>query len=320
MTLLHHPDAIADEYDELALAEAEAAAAEAEAAAARARAEVARARARANRQRAAATTSDDSTVTTSDDSTVTTPADSTVTAPGETASASGEPTADKTTADKPRGKTGNTATPTGKKRKDAPKPEHAIATTADDTVGDSTDRPGRLRRLATRTTAVIRDRRRPSRRAVAIAVMAVVSVAALAFTGYANWNHHEATAEQTRAQEFSDAAALGVTAITSLDFTHAQRDVQRVLDRSTGEFYTDFKNRSKDFASVIEKSQVTTKGKVTGTAVESLSGDTAVILVSATSDVTNAAGAQQEPRMWRLRVTVQDVNGTKKISKVDFVP
>jgi len=48
--------------------------------------------------------------------------------------------------------------------------------------------------------------------------------------------------------------------------------------------------------------------------------DSAVVLVSATSRVTNAAGAKQEPRSWRLSVNLQREGDQIKMSKVEFVP
>ena len=45
---------------------------------------------------------------------------------------------------------------------------------------------------------------------------------------------------------------------------------------------------------------------VTATAVESMTTDQAVVLVAATSRVTNSAGAKQEPRAWRLSVNLQE--------------
>jgi Mce-associated membrane protein len=36
--------------------------------------------------------------------------------------------------------------------------------------------------------------------------------------------------------------------------------------------------------------------------------------------ITNSAGAKDEPRAWRLRVTVTEDGGQYKMSKVDFIP
>jgi Mce-associated membrane protein len=60
---------------------------------------------------------------------------------------------------------------------------------------------------------------------------------------------------------------------------------------------------------------------VKASAVESIANDdSGVVLVAAESKVTNAAGAQQDPRAWRLSVSLQRDGGQLKMSKVEFVP
>ena len=67
-------------------------------------------------------------------------------------------------------------------------------------------------------------------------------------------------------------------------------------------------------------SKAVTETNVTATAVESMTDDTATVLVAATSRVTNAAGAKQEPRAWRLSVNLARDGGQLKLAKVEFVP
>ena len=118
---------------------------------------------------------------------------------------------------------------------------------------------------------------------------------------------------------FVAGAKQGIVNMISLDFNRAKEDVQRVLDSSTGQFRDDFQQRAKDFVSVVEQSKVVTQGTVTAAALESMDEHSASVLVSATSRITNSAGAKDEPRMWRLRVTVNEEGGQYKMSKVDFV-
>ncbi|MFD1811075.1 hypothetical protein [Rhodococcus gannanensis] len=158
---------------------------------------------------------------------------------------------------------------------------------------------------------------RPRRGAV---IAALVTVAALTVSGYLLWHHQDVAGEQQRAAEFVAAARQGVVTLTTLDSSQAEADVQRVLDSSTGAFRDDFENRASDFTDVIQKSSVATEGQVNAAAVESMSDDSAVVLVAATSTVTNSAGAEQEPRAWRLSVTVTRDRGQLKMSKVEFVP
>ena len=93
-----------------------------------------------------------------------------------------------------------------------------------------------------------------------------------------------------------------------------------MIDSSTGQFRDDFQQRAKDFTTVVEQSKVVTQGTVNAAAVQSIDGNSALVLVAATSRITNAAGAKDEPRNWRLRVTVTEDGGQYKMSKLEFVP
>ncbi|WP_396934622.1 hypothetical protein [Mycolicibacterium sp.] len=155
---------------------------------------------------------------------------------------------------------------------------------------------------------------------VAAGVAVMLTVALLAAAGYMIWHHRDAQAEQRRAAEFAAAARQGVVTLMSLDFNHAKEDVQRIIDSSTGQFKTDFEATAEDFAKVAESSKVSTDVTVNAAAVSSMSDDSAVVLVAATSHVTNAAGAKQDPRNWRLSVTVARDGDQIKLSKVEFVP
>ncbi|MBF6354164.1 hypothetical protein IU449_06350 [Nocardia higoensis] len=166
----------------------------------------------------------------------------------------------------------------------------------------------------------VRSRRAPSARALVSAVAVAVIAVSGTVSGLLVHHHQQTVQANQRETEFAEAARQGVVALTSLDFRRAEQDVQRVLEHSTGAFRDDFESRSQDFTSVIQQSQVATAGTVNSAAVESMAEDSAVVLVAATSQVTNAAGAQEEPRVWRLSVTVTRAGDTIKMSKVEFVP
>jgi Mce-associated membrane protein len=133
-------------------------------------------------------------------------------------------------------------------------------------------------------------------------------------------DHRHQAAEQQRRAEFAAAARQSVVTLMSLDFNKAKDDVQRIIDNSTGQFRDDFKNQMDDFIKAAQESKVITEVTVNATAVESMTNDSADVLVSATSRVTNAAGANQEPRSWRLSVNIERDGGQFKMSKVEFVP
>lgn len=169
-----------------------------------------------------------------------------------------------------------------------------------------------------------RERRRfsPRRilRVLAVGLSLVCTAALITLSVLMVINHRHQAAEQQRRAEFAAAGRQSVVTLMSLDFNKAKDDVQRIIDNSTGQFRDDFKNQADDFIKVAQDSKVITEVTVNATAVESMTNDSALVLVSATSRVTNSAGAKQEPRSWRLSVNLQRDGGQIKTSKVEFVP
>ena len=147
------------------------------------------------------------------------------------------------------------------------------------------------------STGEIRPPRGLSRwRAVALAAAAVVIGALLALTGLMVVKHNEAAANRAQDREFLEAASEGIVALLSIDHGRAEADVQRILDLSIGAFRDDFASRAGDFIATAQKGKAVTKGAVTAAALESAGDDNAVVLVAATSQVTNVSGARDDPR------------------------
>jgi len=171
-----------------------------------------------------------------------------------------------------------------------------------------------------------RDERRRQRlsprhvRAGLTAATGCVLICALFGTGgYLAWKHRGVVQERQRSAEFTAGARRSVTALTSLDFHTAKQDVQRLLDHSTGEFKREFQTNVDDFTKALEQSKVVTVGTVNAAAVDSMTGNTAVVLVAATSEVTNVQGVKQESRSWRLSVSMIDEGGQIKMARAEFV-
>jgi Mce-associated membrane protein len=153
-----------------------------------------------------------------------------------------------------------------------------------------------------------------------VAATVVVNCALLGASGYMTWQHRAADTERQHSAEFAAAARKSVLTLTSMDFKHAKQDVQRVLDNSTGKFKNDFQSQADDFTNTVEQSKMVTTGTVSAAAVESMTQDSAVVLVTATSQVTDIAGATQQPRPLRVSVTMTRDAGQIKMSKVEFFP
>jgi Mce-associated membrane protein len=165
-----------------------------------------------------------------------------------------------------------------------------------------------------------RRRLRAPSLAVALTIAAVVAICALlGVSGWMGWHHHNVVQERQRAAAYVATARQGVVNLTSLDFNKAKEGVQRVLDSATGEFRDDFQKRADDFESVVKDSKAVTEGSVAAAAVESMNNDSAVVLVLANERITNIAGAKDQPRTFRFRVSVVHDGDQLKLSKVEFV-
>jgi Mce-associated membrane protein len=165
-----------------------------------------------------------------------------------------------------------------------------------------------------------RRRLRAPNWAEGLTIAAIVAICALlGVSSWMAWHHHNVVQERQRAAAYIAAARQGVVNLTSLDFNKAKEDVQRVLDSATGAFKDDFQKRAEDFESVVKDSKAVTEGSVAAAAVESMNNDSAVVLVLANERVTNIAGAKDQPRTFRFRVSVVHDGDQLKLSKVEFV-
>ena len=279
-------DSATSKADAIALleeAEAEAAAAEALAAAARARARAAPLRREAQAQ-----------------------------AEAEAAAKTGEeaPEADEdATGEEPQTEDGATGADEDATEADVAETEEAVS---DDSPEDAEPEP--------EAACWWRRLRLPSLSVTWKAAAVILICAFIGASGYMMWQRHETTERNQRAANFVAGAKQGVINMFSLDFNRAKEDVQRVIDSSTGQFRDDFQQRAKDFTTVVEQSKVVTQGTMNAAAVQSMDGNSALVLVAASSRITNAAGAKDEPRNWRLKVTVTEDGGQFKMSKLEFVP
>lgn len=158
-------------------------------------------------------------------------------------------------------------------------------------------------------------------RLVAMALAALLTTALLAATGFMLWQHQQAARQHHRAAEYAAAARQGVVNLMSIDYATAQDSVQRVLDSSTGRFRSNFAETADDFVKALKDEKIVTKATVNEAAVESMTDDSAVVMVSATSrrDGPQAPEDQQQPRLWRVVLTLQRDGDQIKMSGVEFV-
>ena len=163
---------------------------------------------------------------------------------------------------------------------------------------------------------------RPGGSRVVQALIAGVGIV-LAVSGLAGWFGvryvQDRQAEQRRAV-LVGVAKQGALNLTTIDFTQAEPDVQRILDSSTGKFLNEFQARSAAFVDFVKKAQSKTKGSISAVAVESEDGDEARVILALSVSTSSGGVDDPNPRQWRMRITVEKAGDSAKVSNVEFVP
>jgi Mce-associated membrane protein len=153
---------------------------------------------------------------------------------------------------------------------------------------------------------------------IAVGIAVVAALASL--TGWLGYQTNGDRQRQLERNLFVQVGRQGAVNLTTISYTEVDADVQRILDSSTGAFYDDFKKRSQPFVEVVKQAQSKSKGTVTAAGLESQAGDHAQVLVAVSVNTTIAGTPEQQPRSWRMRISVQKVSDVAKVSNVEFVP
>ncbi len=185
------------------------------------------------------------------------------------------------------------------------------ASATDDESGDAEKsdaeeaaaKPGRMRRL------------------LVGAVAALLALGLVGGLGWLGWSVYQQQQAEQKRDVFVQVGRQAAINLTTIDFEDAEAGVQRILDSATGTFYDDFSQRSGPFTEVVKQAQSKSSGEVTAAGLESEEGDRAQVLVAVTVQTSNAGAPEQAPRMWRMRISVENTDdGQTKVSNVEFVP
>lgn len=161
--------------------------------------------------------------------------------------------------------------------------------------------------------------RRPTREVVGVGTAIVVVCAALATSGYIVWQHRILMQRRQHAEEFVAAAREEVAALMSINPAHAGENLQHSIDDTTGALKSQLEATSGYMAKNAQEAQVTTTAAVQDVAVESMTDNSAVLLVVAKSDTINADKSVRPTVFWRLSVNIDRDGDRLKLSKLEFV-
>jgi Mce-associated membrane protein len=154
----------------------------------------------------------------------------------------------------------------------------------------------------------------------ALTVVTSILVAVGGLVGFLGYRSYEAHLTAQQRELFLQAGRQAAINLTTISYIQAEADVARILDSGTGAFHDDFQKRSQPFVDLIKQTQSISEGSVTAAGLESLAGDRAQVLVAVSVKTSNAGVPAPQPRRWRMRIDVQKLGDTAKVSDVQFVP
>ena len=154
-----------------------------------------------------------------------------------------------------------------------------------------------------------------------IAVGVATIVALLGVGGWLGFRVHQDDQVQAQRNLYVQVARQTAINLTTIDYTEVDADIKRVLDSATGAFHDEFQNRSQPFVEVVKKVQSKSEGTISEAGLLSYTKDQAQVLVAVAVKTSMAAAPpDQEPRRWRMRLTVDKTGDSAKVSNVEFVP
>lgn len=164
-----------------------------------------------------------------------------------------------------------------------------------------------------------RQLRRPGRNALSVSAATVLVSGSLTASGYTVWQHHTLMDERQRSEEFATAARQAIVTLMSIDPDHAKDNIQRMIDDTTGQLKSQLQVTAVSLVQEAQDAKVITKAIVEDVAVQSMTDNSAVVLVAATSTTVNPDKTTRPPGRWRLSVNIEREQGQLKMSKIAFL-
>ncbi|MFC9362163.1 hypothetical protein ACFTZB_37010 [Rhodococcus sp. NPDC057014] len=154
---------------------------------------------------------------------------------------------------------------------------------------------------------------------VTTAAVALVALAALVVGGVSWTNLRAEQTAQSRDQQVLETARQVVVNLVTLRHQSVDEDIQRVADGTTGPFRDQFTSASGSFGDVLNQGQVESTGEVKEAGLVKADDDHAVVLAAVTSTVKNTEAPDGEIRVYRMKVSLDSVDGRWLVSDVEFV-
>lgn len=119
-------------------------------------------------------------------------------------------------------------------------------------------------------------------------------------------------------QILDTASAMAVNLVT-LGQDSADSDLTRVIDGTTGGFREQFVSAADGFGALLTEGGVQSVGEVKSAGIVDSSDDSATVLAAVTSTVKNNEAPDGEVRVYRMKLSLTNVDGAWLVSNVEFV-
>lgn len=164
------------------------------------------------------------------------------------------------------------------------------------------------------------DEKRPRRwvrwlRRGAIWGMLVALLTVSGLLGWKVWQDHRISRAGQDAQK---AAVTYAQILTSIDTNNIDQNFNQVLDGATGEFKDMYSQSSAQLRQLLIDNKATAHGVVVDSAVQSASPDKVVVLLFVDQSVSNTTVPDPRIDRSRVRMTMEDVDGRWRASKVEL--
>jgi Mce-associated membrane protein len=122
-----------------------------------------------------------------------------------------------------------------------------------------------------------------------------------------------------RAKAIQSARQMGVN-LMSVDSSNAQRDLDRIVAGTTGDFKNKLAGQSKAFMDQVTKAKAKATVSDVDAALVSIDGDSAEVMVSLTGTVTNDKVKNGTPQGYRYQMELTRVDDRWLVSGLEVVP
>ncbi|WP_433464747.1 hypothetical protein ACQPZP_39350 [Spirillospora sp. CA-142024] len=160
-------------------------------------------------------------------------------------------------------------------------------------------------------------RRLPMVTAIALSVVVVGLAIASGWLGVVSLRNKDEADQKAKATQ--SARQMGVN-LMSLNSDTAQRDLDRIVNGTTGDFKNKLAGQSKAFMDQVTKAKAKSTVTDVDAALVSIDGDSAEVMVSLTGTVTNDKVQNGTPQGYRYQMDLTRVDGRWLVSGLEVVP